>query len=173
MKKSDFNYVYYRYVDLAHYVANSVVHDYHLAQDVCQEVFIKLYLNIHGLDEERVKGWIIVAAENTAIDFVRKRDRLREEPCDDRGNLYRGKGPDLDEIHRNAEIKEFGHRLFCALHEKNPEWYDIVMGLDVAELPPKEVARRLGISIVNLRVKHHRAREWLRNNFGIGFNELL
>ena len=173
MKKSDFNYVYYRYVDLAHYVANSVVHDYHLAQDVCQEVFIKLYLNIHGLDEERVKGWIIVAAENTAIDFVRKRDRLREEPCDDRGNLYRGKVPDLDEIHRNAEIKEFGHRLFCALHEKNPEWYDIVMGLDVAELPPKEVARRLGISIVNLRVKHHRAREWLRNDFGIGFNELL
>ena len=104
---------------------------------------------------------------------MRKRDRLREEPCDDRGNLYRGKVPDLDEIHRNAEIKEFGHRLFCALHEKNPEWYDIVMGLDVAELPPKEVARRLGISIVNLRVKHHRAREWLRNNFGIGFNELL
>lgn len=56
MNKSDFNYVYYRYVDLAHYVANSVVHDYHLAQDVCQEIFIKLYLNINGLDEERVKG---------------------------------------------------------------------------------------------------------------------
>ena len=70
MNKSDFNYVYYRYVDLAHYVANSVVHDYHLAQDVCQEIFIKLYLNINGLDEERVKGWILVTAENTAIDFL-------------------------------------------------------------------------------------------------------
>ena len=173
MNKSDSNYVYYRYVDLAHYVANSVVHDYHLAQDVCQEIFIKLYLNINGLDEERVKGWILVTAENTAIDFLRKRDRLRECPGDDGGNLYKGKVPDLDEMQRSIEVKEFGHRLFCALHEKNPDWYEIVMGLDVAELPAKEVARRLGISIANLRVKHHRAREWLKNNFGIGYQELL
>ena len=56
MKISDFDRVYQKYVDLVHYAAYSMVRDYHLAQDVCQEVFIKMYRAIDGLDEKSIKG---------------------------------------------------------------------------------------------------------------------
>ena len=78
MKISDFDRVYQKYVDLVHYAAYSMVRDYHLAQDVCQEVFIKMYRAIDGLDEKSIKGWLLVVSRLTAIDNLRKRTRRRE-----------------------------------------------------------------------------------------------
>ena len=78
MKISDFDRVYQKYVDLVHYAAYSMVRDYHLAQDVCQEVFIKMYRAIDGLDEKSIKGWLLVVSRLTAIDALRKRTRRRE-----------------------------------------------------------------------------------------------
>ena len=37
---------------------------------------VKLYLNIDALDEDRVEGWVRVAAKNLGIDYQRKTQRL-------------------------------------------------------------------------------------------------
>ena len=48
MKNSDFDSLYGEYVDLVHYTAYSMAKDYHLAQDICQEVFEKVFRAIRA-----------------------------------------------------------------------------------------------------------------------------
>ena len=168
MKVSDFDRIYQKYVDLVHYAAYSMVRDYHLAQDVCQDVFIKVYRAIEGLDEESIKGWLLVVTRLTSIDTLRKRTRRREaNPETDEAPFCE------DRILDDYLLKEFTSQLFVALYEKNQEWYEIVMKLDVEDAPAAEVARELGVSVNHLRVKHHRARAWLRKEFGSELKELL
>ena len=59
MKKEDFDRIYMEYHKLVQHVAFDILQDHNLAQDVCQEVFIKLHQKIERLDENLIKGWIL------------------------------------------------------------------------------------------------------------------
>jgi RNA polymerase sigma-70 factor, ECF subfamily len=62
--------------------AYALVRDAGLAEDVTQEVFIKLYQHIGSLkDEEHVRPWLLRVASNTALNTIRSRGRTgaREE----------------------------------------------------------------------------------------------
>ncbi len=49
-------------------------YDIELAEDITQEVFIKIWRNINKYDEgKNFKTWMLIIAKNTAIDFLRKR----------------------------------------------------------------------------------------------------
>ena len=58
-------------------VAYSVLGDYHLAQDVAQEAFIKAYLKRNTLESpEKVGSWLTSIARNLSLDMKRKRKRM-------------------------------------------------------------------------------------------------
>jgi RNA polymerase sigma-70 factor, ECF subfamily len=62
--------------------AYALVRDAGLAEDVTQEVFIKLYQHLGSLkDEEHVRPWLLRVASNTALNTIRSRGRAgaREE----------------------------------------------------------------------------------------------
>ncbi|MBC7929236.1 MAG: sigma-70 family RNA polymerase sigma factor [Rubrivivax sp.] len=62
--------------------AYALVRDSGLAEDVTQEVFLKLYQHIGSLrDEEHVRPWLLRVASNTALNTIRSRSRsgAREE----------------------------------------------------------------------------------------------
>src|ERR687895_191308 len=62
--------------------AYALVRDAGLAEDVTQEVFLKLYQHIGSLrDEEHVRPWLLRVAANTALNTIRSRGRAgaREE----------------------------------------------------------------------------------------------
>jgi RNA polymerase sigma-70 factor (ECF subfamily) len=62
--------------------AYALVRDSGLAEDVTQEVFLKLYQHIGSLkDEEHVRPWLLRVASNTALNAIRSRGRAgaREE----------------------------------------------------------------------------------------------
>ena len=151
MNLSDFNCVYEQYVDLVYYTAYDVIHDYHLAQDVCQEVFEKMFFHVNELEMDRIKGWILVTAENTAIDFLRKRNRYREYSEGD-PELPRERS-DCGEFQKSVERKDFFRYVFAELHEKNPEWYEIILGMDIAGCRRQEWRGSWESTENNLRVK--------------------
>ncbi len=189
MDRAEFENIYRKYVDLVHCVANSIIHDYHLAQDICHEVFLKLHQRMDHIREEGLKAWLEVVTENTAIDYQRRRKRQTDQeamtgmipPEDSSRGILSGAG-DGKEIEwelanqgldRQMELREFGHRVFRELQEKNPEWYRIILYLDVGGFSLKETAQQLRISDGNLRVKHCRAKSWLRQNFSSKLREIL
>jgi RNA polymerase sigma-70 factor (ECF subfamily) len=62
--------------------AYALVRDAGLAEDVTQEVFLKLYRHIGSLqNEEHVRPWLLRVASNTALNTIRSRSRagVREE----------------------------------------------------------------------------------------------
>lgn len=56
MERESFNRIYKQYYKLVIHVAFDLLHDYDLAEDVCQEVFVKFHKKIEGLDEDKLKG---------------------------------------------------------------------------------------------------------------------
>lgn len=56
-------------------MAMSILKDYEMAEDVLQEVFIKLYQHMKHQEISNVKAWLIRVSRNTALDLYRKKKR--------------------------------------------------------------------------------------------------
>jgi len=67
--------LYDRYSGIVYSVALRVVGDTGTAEDILQEVFIKLWRNPETFDPSRgsLAGWLAVTSRNRAIDTLRKR----------------------------------------------------------------------------------------------------
>ena len=47
--------------------------DRHLAEDVVQDVMVKLWQHLSGLEAERVKPWLLRVTRNACLDLLRRR----------------------------------------------------------------------------------------------------
>jgi len=161
MRASKFNKVYDEHYLLVMKIAYSVLKDYHYAQDVCQEVFIILYKKMGVIDEELVKPWLIVSTKRKAIDFQRKKF-YGCEVCEELQEIKRTPGFTLEE---KFIQKEFKSELFRRLQEMDKAWFEIIVRVVINQEDPSQVAQDMNMSIANLRIKLHRARTWIRDNF--------
>lgn len=74
-----FEQLYDRYADLVYSVALRILTDPALAQDVAQEVFLRLWRAPDSYDAARGRfaNWLVSVARNRAVDEVRTRGRRR------------------------------------------------------------------------------------------------
>ncbi|MGN6618648.1 MAG: RNA polymerase sigma factor [Ilyomonas sp.] len=74
-RQSAFSYLYDNYSASLYGVVVAIVADRNLANDVLQEVFVKIWRQIEGYDETkgRLFTWMINIARNAAIDMVRSK----------------------------------------------------------------------------------------------------
>ena len=63
-----FQEIYDKYKNLVLKVAFDMTKDYYLAQDICQETFMRLYGYQDNIIVERVKSWLVVVASNLVYD---------------------------------------------------------------------------------------------------------
>jgi len=73
-----FNYLYRQYSAVLYGIVNKVVYDEQIAQDVLQEVFVKIWHNIPQYNPEkgRIYTWMINIARNAAIDKLRSKGEI-------------------------------------------------------------------------------------------------
>ncbi len=73
-----FNYLYKNYSAVLYGVINKVVFDEETANDVLQEVFVKIWNNIGQYDAQkgRIYTWMINIARNAAIDKLRSKGEI-------------------------------------------------------------------------------------------------
>jgi RNA polymerase sigma-70 factor (ECF subfamily) len=73
-----FNYLYKQYSAVLYGVVCKVIYDEHSAQDVLQEVFVKIWNNIGQYDAKkgRIYTWMINIARNAAIDKLRSKGEI-------------------------------------------------------------------------------------------------
>lgn len=74
-----FEALYLRYADLVYSVALRVVADQGIAQDVAQEVFLRIWRHpsLFDVTRGRFVSWLMSVARNRAVDEVRSRGRRR------------------------------------------------------------------------------------------------
>ena len=76
MKKEYFSLQIRRYKEEMFLLANSIVNNYHDAEDVVAETILTAYEKIHTLrDEEKFKSWLMQILVNNARKEIKKRNR--------------------------------------------------------------------------------------------------
>jgi RNA polymerase sigma-70 factor (ECF subfamily) len=79
LSKDDIMTICYSHQKLLFHIAFGITRDYHLAQDVVQETYIKAYRKLDTVvDDTKLRSWLSSIVTRTAIDFVRKEKRRKE-----------------------------------------------------------------------------------------------
>ena len=118
------------------------------AQDVTQQVFVKLATSLDKYDAQRAdfSAWLLRIAHNAAVDHLRKQRRTPlsdpVEATDDTEQPVRDDGRSLRETFRALSSAQ----------------RDVLLLREVVGLTPREVAKRLGKTEAAVNTCHHRAR---------------
>jgi len=135
-----------------HGFAYQQLRDAEEANDLTQEIFVKLYRNLGRYDPDRpFEPWFWKLAANTSINYRRKRVPIPIEPAEetaDTGSSQRGHDPAL--VDALAQLDP-AYRLPILLH-----YY--------ADLSLEQVSHSLNLSIPAIKSRLHRARAQLRNS---------
>jgi RNA polymerase sigma factor (sigma-70 family) len=124
------------------------------AEDVLQDSFIKIYLNINQYKGEgNFEGWMKRITVNTALSHLKEKQKIRFETAD---KLYIVDEPE-EEIDSSVKAE---HILECL--DELPLGYRTVFNLYLVEgLSHKEIADQLGIKESTSRSQYTKARQYL------------
>lgn len=130
--------------------AESIVKDYALSQDIAQDCFVKLWVFRDKYRFEfSFKTYLFTLIKRRAIDELRKSRRTAELPED----ISNGDTP--EEIYLRSEKEQ---RIFEEIELLRQTDGDCFYLFAVCGIPAREIAKRLGITEVSVRVKIHRTR---------------
>jgi len=128
--------------------------DYDEAQDLTQEIFVKLYRNLDRYDPSRpFDPWFWKLAANTAINYRRRRVPLPVEQPLETG----------DEAAVARDRVEHDPVLVGALAELDPSYRLPLLLHYYADLSLEQVAMSLSLSVPAIKSRLHRARALLRH----------
>ena len=135
------------------------------AEDVTQDVFIKLWQHWRRIDHERLSAWLMRVAHNAVIDHVRRQKRQGEvldsfqdvdavpgQPGQTNGGINRLDRPGLQ------------HSLQRAVRELRDPFRSIIIMRDIQGQSYADIEKSLELSASQVKVYLHRARRKLRED---------
>jgi RNA polymerase sigma-70 factor (ECF subfamily) len=134
--------------------------DQHDAEDLTQEVFVRVFRSLSSYQPGTFEGWLHRITTNLFLDQVRRKKRIRFEGLeDDAHERLPGREPSpaqaFDDRHLDADIQ-------LALDALPPEFRVAVVLCDIEGLSYEEIAATLDIKLGTVRSRVHRGRSRLR-----------
>ena len=128
------------------------------ARDLAQDVFVRIYENLHLIPEaEGCLAWILRITRNACIDHLRRRKArppLWDLPADAMWDL-RSTDHTPEESHVEADRKGRVHRALRELTELNRE---VLLLRDIHGLGFNDIAAILGVPLGTVKSRSNRAR---------------
>ena len=131
------------------------------AEDVTQEVFIKLWQHWHKIDHEKLGAWLMRVAHNCVIDHARKQ-RPQQANVDQYAQVEDQVGEESDASH--LDRRHFKSQLQSAIKSLKDPFRSIVIMRDIQGMNYEEIQGSLELSASQVKVYLHRARRKLREN---------
>lgn len=154
------------------------------AEDVRQEAFLKVIRRLEqfagrGTRDEKqddLHAWVSRIGTNASIDVLRKRRDGKlfslEEPS---GANEETLGSNIAARHDNPEERyarrEMRRRMADSIRQLSPELRHVCLLRDVLEYSTQEVAQRLGVSSLTVRLRLFRARRRLREKMSLALSQ--
>jgi len=128
------------------------------AEDMCQEAFFRYHeKGMVFSNPDEAKYWLIRVVKNSALNYAKRKERERRAYQRAFREDYRNEENGEEDLLRKETRQEVTEAL-----EQLPENLRVVLVLkEYGELNYKEIARVLGISEGNVKVRVFRARERL------------
>ncbi|PSQ81499.1 MAG: sigma-70 family RNA polymerase sigma factor [Bacteroidetes bacterium QS_1_63_11] len=111
---SPFKYKVDAHEDRVYRIARSYVNDDATAQDVTQEVLVKLWKHQDDLEEDGLTAWLSTVTRNACIDTLRARQRRRKTVQVDPDGVDCAESPDRTPD-RHAEMEDLRDHVLDAL----------------------------------------------------------
>ena len=157
-ERAFFDEVYHDSFPVLYRVVRRITMDEDIAEEICHEAFIRFFDHSARLpDHDQARYWLLRVAKNLAFNFTKRQGRERSayqrvwnEPAGE---------PD----HADAELlAEETQQLVRAAIERLPRTLrDVIVLKEYGNLSYIEIGETLGISVANVKVRVHRARERL------------
>jgi RNA polymerase sigma-70 factor (ECF subfamily) len=141
------------------------VSDPHSAEDVAQEVLLRLHRNIGRLREEaRLDAFAYEIARNAITDHYRARARTREVPSAPSSLVARIEGdPSQEQDVDDSDGRQQLARCLEPIARRLPEPYRQALLLtDLGDLSQTQAARMTGLSVSGMKARVQRGRAQLR-----------
>lgn len=149
-----------------------IVKDYHVAEDICQETFIRFGEHMDEIRTDEALGWLFCVSGNLALDYLRKGGKYTTElglehedidadsfgSCMDPSYIYEQKCE--QEYEREIEYKVLGK-----LKKKKPAWYKLLCMCYEGNMDTSQMGEELGVTS-NLTSKwKERLGKWIKKEF--------
>ncbi len=130
------------------------------AEDLTQEVFIRVFRSLAGYTPGTFEGWLHRITTNLFLDQVRRTQRIRMDAMGaDAERVAAAHGGEPEEGFEQANLDQDIQRALAALA---PQYRAAVVLCDIEGLSYEEIAVTLGIKLGTVRSRIHRARAQLR-----------
>ena len=153
--------------------AVSLVQDHGMAEDITQEVFITVYKSILSFNEKSsLSTWIYRITVNKSLDHLRAKSRLKRSGIfsqvihKDSGELLHD-NPDFVHPGIQLEHKEKAQHLFAAINTLPENQKAVFVLAHIEELPQKDIADVMGLSLKAVESLLQRAKGNLRKKLEI------
>ena len=148
------HFLYVRYSDDVLRYVRSLVNDHYEAEDITQNVFVKLIVVIKKYEPREVPfaAWILRVARNATLDYLRAR---RMVPCEE------------IRVQDDEQVQvghERGRDLRQALDHLPEEQREVLILRHIVGLSPTEIAELLGKTESSVHGLHHRGRLSLQSD---------
>lgn len=157
-----FNYLYDNYGTTIYGVIRRTIADEQVAQDVLQEVFVKIWNNIDGYDPQkaRIYTWMINIARNAAIDKLRSKGEIMKRKIQNDEDVVYESGQDL-----NTEKQTDAIGLWKAVEGLKPEYATIINLAYHKGFTQTEIAETLDIPLGTVKTRMRQAMKILKEHF--------
>ena len=154
-----------KYQKPVHTLAWRKIGDFHIAEDITQETFLKVYQRLHTLkDPNQFSGWLYVITANLCTTWLRKK-RIQTQPLEDTALTMTQRDVYSQHIveERTKTAAESQREVVKQLLAKLKESERTVMMLYyLGEMTVAEISRFLGVSTSTIKSRLRRARHRLK-----------
>jgi len=157
-----------RYKKKVYYIAYDIVGDFHEAEDISQEVFIKMYRALDRFRKDaKMSSWLYQITVNTAIDSLRRRKakpRFNVEDIEQvgvRDRAFQSASPEADP-ERRAVATLMQEHIDLALQKITPQERAVFVMRHYNEFKIREIADVLEVSSGTVKSLLFRALKKLR-----------
>ena len=135
------------------------------AEDVTQEVFLRLWRHRDTVDKDRLTAWLMRVTRNACFDLLRKRRSAARVFAQDAGDTMiewaPTHEPDPDDL---AQAADFRRRLVAALGRLQEPQRSILILREIQGLKYREIVEAIDLPLNTVRVYLHRGRKRLRDH---------
>jgi RNA polymerase sigma-70 factor (ECF subfamily) len=151
-----------RHSDRVYRLAYRLTGNRHDAEDLTQEVFVRVFRSLSTYTPGTFEGWLHRITTNLFLDQARRKQRIRMDAMGEDAERY-ASGDQLGAPERAFEHGNLDLDIQRALDDLAPEYRAAVVLCDIEGLSYEEIAVTLGIKLGTVRSRIHRGRAQLRS----------
>lgn len=142
------------------------VKDYHTAEDICQETFLRLAKHLDHVEPEKTKAWLIRVSERLALDYLKKGGKYKiSVGLEGAADLTDDDYSDLSGIMEKREEYEQSGKVLRLLKKEKPQWFDAVFMSYWEDMDNHSIGKELGVKASLVSKWKERARRWLKDAY--------